>query len=74
MREEGYSGLLEIASAGSTYCIMLICDGDMCGQTSFFDHGLQMPHPTGKSFEDWIIGYFKEVIGKFDDGTELMNN
>lgn len=62
---EAYNSLLEIVDSGCTYCIMLICAGDMYGEVSGFSHDLDMPHPLHMTFEDWIIKHFEYVIEKY---------
>lgn len=62
IRPEIYNGLLEIADSGCSYCIMLICSGDLYGQTAKFDHDFHMPFIMNTTFENWITGHFKKVI------------
>lgn len=63
---QAYNGLLEIVDSGCTYCVMLICDGDMYGEVTSFAHDLyMMPHPIHMSFEDWMIKHFENVVKKY---------
>lgn len=63
---EAYNGLLEIVNSGCTGCVMLICDGDMCGEVLDFSHELDfMPSPLHMTFEDWMIKHFENVIEKY---------
>lgn len=60
-----YSGVLQIADTDNSFCPALICCGDMAGEMSEFSHDLDMPRYYGKRFEDWILGYFEDVIARF---------
>ena len=61
-----YNGVLQIVDTDSTFCPVLICEGNMRGEVSEFSHDLDMPRYLGKTFEDYIIDYFEDVIEKFD--------
>lgn len=60
-----YNGVLQIVDTDSTFCPVLICEGNMRGEMSEFSHDLDMPRYLGKTFEDYITDYFKDVISKF---------
>ena len=64
-RRELYNGVIQIADTDSSFCPVLICAGDMQGEISEFSHDLDMPRYLGRTFEDWIIGYFEDVISRF---------
>lgn len=64
-RRELYNGVIQIADTDGTFCPVLICAGDMAGEVMEFSHDLDMPKYIGKCFEDWIIGYFEDVIRRF---------
>ncbi len=64
-RRRLYGGVLQIAASESTFCPAIVCSGDMCGEIAEISHDLDMPKYTGRSFEDWLLGYFDGVISKF---------
>ncbi len=64
-RHEAYNGLLEIVSSDSSYCVMLVCCGDMTGQVVSFDHNLMIPEYYGLRFDEWMINHFKGIIREY---------
>ena len=64
-RRELYNGVIQIVDTDGSFCPVLICAGDMAGDVMEFSHDLDMPKYIGKCFEDWIIGYFEDVIRRF---------
>ena len=64
-RRELYNGVIQIGDTEGSFCPVLICTGDMAGEVMEFSHDLDMPKYIGKCFEDWIIGYFEDVIRRF---------
>ena len=64
-RRELYNGVIQIVDTDSSFCPVLICAGDMNGEIMEFSHDLDMPKYVGKCFEDWITGYFEDVIRRF---------
>ncbi len=64
-RRQLYNGVLQIADTDNSFCPVLICGGDMYGEVSDFSHDLDMPRYTGKSFEEWITGYFEGIVRSF---------
>ena len=64
-RRRLYSGVLQIAECENSFCPALVCGGDMHGEIIGFSYDLGMPEFTGRSFEDWLLGYFDDVINKF---------
>ena len=59
------SGVLQIAECENSFCPALVCGGDMHGEIIGFSYDLGMPEFTGRSFEEWLLGYFDDVINKF---------
>ena len=64
-RRAVYSGILHIADCSEHYRPALVCSGDMAGEIVEFSPELDMPRFTDKTFEEWILGYFEDVIAKF---------
>lgn len=64
-RRELYNGIIQIVNTDAAFCPVLICGGDLQGQISDFSHDLEMPRFSGKSFEEWLIGFFESVIAMF---------
>lgn len=64
-RHRIYNGTLKIVNSFDSSATMLICGGDMCGEMAELSDDLTMPHYHGQSFENWLLGYFKDVIRKF---------
>lgn len=64
-RQEIYNGVIKILDSYDNCNVMLICDGDMCGEIAEMSDDLNVPHYIGKSFEEWLLDYFKDVIRKF---------
>ena len=58
-------GALTIGTQGCTLDTLLLCDGADAGQVVYFDWSMFEGNPpffTGKSFEEWMEGYFRKVI------------
>lgn len=64
-RRAVYNGVLQIVDTDNTFCPVLICNGDMRGEMSEFSHDLDMPRYLGRTFEEYILGYFEDVIARF---------
>lgn len=60
-----YDGALKILDSFDNCNIMLICGGDMCGEIVEMSDDDHIPHCIGKSFEEWLLDYFRAVIEKF---------
>ena len=58
-------GALTIGTQGCTLDTLLLCDGADAGQVVYFDWSMFEGNPpffTGKSFEEWMEGYFRKVV------------
>lgn len=59
------TGILIIGTQGCTYDNLLMCKGSEAGKIVYIDWNLEPDYPpylTGKTFMEWYVGYFEEII------------
>lgn len=61
-RRKMFNGTLKIVDSPDSTVIMLICHGDMSGQIAEMSDEYSLPNYNGKSFQEWMLSYFKDVI------------
>ena len=59
---ELFNGTLKIVDSFDSAGFVLVCHGDMSGQIAEMTDEYSLPHFNGKSFQEWMLSYFKNVI------------